>query len=389
MKVVELTAYHVRIPLKRTIKHASHARTETDNIVVRCLLSDRSQGFGEGLPREYVTGETVDSALELIKSSDLPAQMEDCRDFGAALALAERIKLAPVPGDERGCRGNAARCAVEIALLDAFGRAFGEPLSHVAKFLTPELYQPCERIRYSGIITSAKGMKARAVALAYRAYGFHQIKVKVGIPGFDDARRLRTIRHWVGRRMDIRVDANEAWRPEEAVRCIDDMRPADVSSVEQPVRHEDLSALAGIRAQVKTPIMLDESLCGMFDAERAVSLTACDLFNLRLSKCGGIIPTLRLAQFAKNHGVGYQLGCQVGETAILSAAGRGFAGSVADLRFVEGSYDRHLVAESLGLTDLTFRRGGWAPLLVGSGLGVDVDENALARVLVRKERLLG
>ena len=66
MKVVELTAFHVRIPLRRAIQHASHTRTETDNIVVRCLLDDRSEGFGEGLPREYVTGETIDSALELL-----------------------------------------------------------------------------------------------------------------------------------------------------------------------------------------------------------------------------------------------------------------------------------------------------------------------------------
>src|SRR5205085_3065118 len=138
-----------------------------------------------------------------------------------------------------------------------------------------------------------------------------------------------------------------------------------------------------------TPIMLDESLCSLIDAQTAVEQKACDLFNLRLSKCGGLIPSLRLAQFAKRHGMGYQLGCQVGESAILSAAGRAFAASVADIRFLEGSYDRHLVRESLSRTDLTFRRGGYAPLLVGSGLGVEIDEAALNRVTIRKERLLG
>jgi hypothetical protein len=80
-----------------------------------------------------------------------------------------------------------------------------------------------------------------------------------------------------------------------------------------------------IRKQVKTPIMLDESLCGMVDAERALAGGWCDLFNLRLSKCGGFIPSLRLAQFARQHGLCYQLGCQVGETAVLSSAGRHFA----------------------------------------------------------------
>src|SRR5947208_3625525 len=106
MRVKELTAWQVRLPLKKPIRHASHTRTETDNIIVRCQLEDGSEGFGEGVPREYVTGETIDSALRLLQQSELPAQLDDCRDFAAAIALAERLRLAPIPGDERQCRGN-------------------------------------------------------------------------------------------------------------------------------------------------------------------------------------------------------------------------------------------------------------------------------------------
>jgi muconate cycloisomerase len=87
--------------------------------------------------------------------------------------------------------------------------------------------------------------------------------------------------------------------------------------------------------------------------------------------------------------MGCQLGCQVGETALLSAAGRHFAATVTDLKYVEGSYDRHLVHEPLGTEDISFRRGGWAPILTGGGLGVTIDPAALERVSVRKETLLG
>jgi muconate cycloisomerase len=135
--------------------------------------------------------------------------------------------------------------------------------------------------------------------------------------------------------------------------------------------------------------MLDESLCGLEDARRAADRGTCDLFNLRLSKCGGFIPSLRLAQFARQRGLGCQLGCQVGETALLSAAGRAFAAGVAGLRYVEGSYDRHLVKEALGTKDLTFRWGGWAPALSEPGLGVQLDGGALERVTVRKVMLVG
>src|SRR5947209_3197015 len=138
LKVVELTALHVAIPLKRAIRHASHTRTSTDNLIVRCVLADGTEGYGEGVPRDYVTGETLDSSIQLLKQSDLPNQVEDCQSFLQAVDLAERLKMAPVPGDVRGCNGNAARCALELAILDAFGRHYGEGLTEVTRLLAPE-----------------------------------------------------------------------------------------------------------------------------------------------------------------------------------------------------------------------------------------------------------
>jgi muconate cycloisomerase len=387
VKIVELTAHHIRIPLRKAIRHASHSRSETDNILVRCVLDNRIEGHGEGVPREYVTGESIDSALDLLRRSDLPAQLEPCSDFGQAVALAERLRLAPVPGDDRACQGNAARCAVELAILDAYGQAFGASLSQVTRLLSPELYQELPRVRYSGAITSTRGLKLRLLAWLLWAYRFRQIKVKVGIAGQNDVGRLRVIRRRVGRRVDLRVDANEAWSAAEAVERIRELETFGISSVEQPVPHAQVAALAEVRRQVKTPIMLDESLCSRVDAERAVAQGTCDLFNLRLSKCGGFIPALRLAQLARKHGLGCQLGCQVGETAVLSAAGRHFASSVAGLRYLEGSYDRHLVRAALGTRDLTFGWGGWAPALPGPGLGIQLDSAAVQRVTCRKEAL--
>src|SRR5262245_48606460 len=126
LKVVALTAFAVRIPLVRPVRHALHTRDSTDNVIVCCRLDDGTEGYGEGVPRDYVTGETIDSAIALLQGSDLAAQLEPCADFAQAAALAERLRLRPVPGDERGCQGNAARCALELALLDAYGKRYGE-----------------------------------------------------------------------------------------------------------------------------------------------------------------------------------------------------------------------------------------------------------------------
>ncbi len=388
MKIIALHAYQIRIPLRRRIRHAAHTRTETDNLLVRCVLEDGTEGFGEGVPRDYVTGETITSAFDLLQRSDLAGQCEDCRDFESAVALAERLRLTPVPGDERGCEGNAARCAVELAILDAYGRHFGRSLSDVVRLLAPELYQPQPRVRYSGAITTARTTKTLAAAIIFRIYHFRQVKIKVGMEGYDDRRRLAMMRRWGGRKIDMRLDANEAWTPANVVERIRALEPYGISAVEQPVPHADTAVLREVRKQVRTPIMLDESLCSRFDAERAAEGQICDLFNLRLSKCGGFVPSLRLAQFAKQQGLGYQLGCQVGETAVLSAAGRHFAASVAGLRYLEGSYDRHLVREALATKDLTFGWGGWAKALPGPGLSIAIDPEALRRVTVREQTLL-
>jgi L-alanine-DL-glutamate epimerase-like enolase superfamily enzyme len=389
LKIKELTASVVRIPLRRPIRHASHRRTETDNVIVRCVLDDGTEGFGEGVPREYVTGESADGALDLLRRSDLAAQFEPCTDFPQAVALAERLRLAAVPGDDRQCQGNAAHCAVELAILDAYGKRFGQPLSAMTPLLAPDVAQRQGIVRYSGAITSARGFKLRLAIFILWIYGFHQVKVKVGIAGYDDVQRLRRIRSRLGGKIDLRVDANEAWSVAEAADRIRALEPCRISAVEQPVPHHDVARLAEVRKQVSTPLMLDESLCSMIDAERAVQGQTCDLFNIRLSKCGGFIPSLRLAQFAKKHGLGYQLGCQIGETAILSAAGRHFACSVGGIRYLEGSYDRHLVREALATRDITFTWGGKAAALPGPGLGVIIDPQALARVTVRKEAILG
>ncbi|MCE9532283.1 MAG: dipeptide epimerase [Planctomycetes bacterium] len=389
MKISELSAFVVRIPLRKPIKHASHTRSETQNVVVRCVLDDGTIGHGEGVPRDYVTGETADTAIELLKRSDLPAQFERCDDFKKAVAMADRLKLAPVPGDTRGVGGNAARCAVELAILDAYGRAYGEPLTVVSKIVAPEIYEFHDWVRYSGAITSARGLKARFAAWRMWIYGFKQVKIKVGIEGYDDVARFNVIRGRIGKKTDLRVDANEAWSADEAVDRISELEPFRITSVEQPIPHADVTQLARIRKRVKTPIMLDESLCGFVDAKNSIDNGLCDLFNLRLSKCGGFIPSLRLALLAREAGLGYQLGCQIGETAILSAAGRNFACSVANIRYLEGSYDRHLVKEALGKQDITFGWGGCAPALNSIGLGIMIDPQALARVTERKDVLLG
>ena len=388
-RVIELVLFHVRIPLRRQVRHASYSRELSDNLVVRATLDNGVVGFGEGVPRSYVTGETIEGAIEQLIKTDFRPQLESVADFEQAVSMIGRLDLWQPHADPRACYGNAARCAVELSLLDAYGKQFRQPLSRVTE-LVPEtgaIRQSVRRVRYSGAITAESDRKEFWSAVKTRIYGFRDCKVKVGVDGQNDRERLRRIRRILGRRVRIRIDANEAWKPNEIVTRLHELEPYAVASVEQPVPHEQVAALAEVRRQIHVPIMHDESLCSRADARAAIEQGTCDLFNIRLSKCGGFVNSLRIAALAHSSGLGYQLGCQVGETGILSAAGRHFATSVAGIRFLEGSYDRHLVEERLTREDMTFGYGGHARALGGCGLGVSIDEASLARVTQREERI--
>lgn len=387
MPIVELHARLVRLPLKRRVQHASFGRETSDNLVVACRLDDGTIGFGEGVPRPYVTGESPEGALAQFAATDWARMLAgiDPTGWPDVISLCSRI-APPVDGDDpRGIRANSLRAAVELSVLDAFGQRFGQPVSavtpHVAE--AAALAARHAQVRYSAAITAEGAWHERISAFKIRLYGFNHCKVKVGMPGGDDVARLGRIRRIVGSAMDLRLDANEAWPADQAAAQIRSLEFARISCVEQPVRHTEVASLAEIRRQVSVPVMLDESLAGPIDADAAIAGGTCDLFNLRLSKCGGFLACLRLAARAAQARLGFQLGCHPGESGILSAAGRHWAASVAGIRYVEGSYDRHLVRERLTQQDLTFGYGGLAPSICTPGWGIAIDQAALERVTLR------
>ncbi len=388
MRIAELSAFHVRIPLRKTVRHASHSRTSTETLVVRCRLDNGIEGWGEGLPRSYVTGDTIDTAFEQLRDTDLKQQLGAAfASLEDAITVAQSLRCEIRATNMRDCFGNAVRCAVELSILDAAARSEGKPLAAVTGLVAESagIRANRERVQYSAAFTTTSRRKAVKLAWIVRLTGFRLAKVKVGVDGVDDVAWLRTIRRNVGKQMDLRIDANEAWTCDNLVSKLQPLQQYGITAVEQPVPHEHVAGLAEVRKRIDTPIMLDESLCSLSDAHRAIEHGTCDLFNIRLSKCGGFVNSLKLAAIAHRGGLGYQLGCQVGETGILSAAGRHFAVSVADIRYLEGSYDRHLVRERLTVEDLTFGWGGYAAALKEPGLGITIDQQALQRVLVREE----
>lgn len=382
--------HHVAVPLKTKIRHASHERVESDSLIVRVTLDSGHVGHGEGVPRPYVTGETIETAFAALRRVDAAREIGEPADFASAVHRIAALQLPEIADDPRGMFGNAARAALELALLDAYGRLFGRSVGEAVRLLGESglgfFHEPMP-VRYSGAITAASPRKERISALKMRLNAFHQVKIKVGVPGQDDPERLAMLQKILGRRMDLRIDANEAWKASELndrVRPLLRYRP---TALEQPVAHAEVAALADLRPGLGVPVMLDESLCGIPDAERAIRDGLADVLNVRISKCGGLAPSLKIMAMAGRAGLRVQLGCHPGETGLLSAAGRHLASNVAGIRYVEGSYDRHVLASNVIAEDITFGFRGMARPLDGPGLGVTVVPEALARMTVNREEV--
>ncbi len=390
MRIHRLTAFQIPIALKRPVRHASHTRHANETLIIRCVMDDGSCGWGEGLPRPYVTGETVGSVWRHLEQTDF-SFLSDATFSGAdeASSLIDGFRLADVAADTgvdtRECFGNSVRCAMEIAILDAACRA--EQIS-LGDFIqqhpaASDVAATSDKVYYSGAVTSTTPRGQWISALKMKLFAFRQVKVKVGADGISDVDLLRRVRRIVGRKVDLRLDANEAWHCQEVASKIARLMMFGPTSLEQPVPHSEVAGLKQVRSQISVPIMLDESLCCLEDAQRAIAGGWCDFFNIRLSKCGGISHSLAIAALARKHGIGYQLGCQVGETGILSAAGRHFACNVPAIRYLEGSFDRFLVRDTLTEQDLTFDYGGKGKRLNGPGLSIDVNECRVRKLAVR------
>jgi L-alanine-DL-glutamate epimerase-like enolase superfamily enzyme len=390
MTISSLKLYRVAVPLKKVVRHASFERSESENLIARVTLDDGTTGYGEGVPRPYVTGETLETAFATLEAGDWARWVGRPANFGELVTRIGNLTFPEMAADPRGMAGNAARCALELAVLDAYSRRFGESLGRAIELANIEglrrTPQP-RRVRYSAAITAESPRGEAISAWKIWIYGFAQVKVKVGAKGQDDSRRLSRMRKILGQRIDLRLDANEAWPAAELLERVEPLRQFEPTALEQPVPHDEVDELAELRPKTGIPIMLDESLCGYPDAQAAVERGTADLLNVRLSKCGGILPSLRIIALAQRAGLGVQLGCHPGETSLLSAAGRHVASRVAGLRYIEGSYDRHILAANVTEQDLTFGYGGRARPLEGAGLGVDVCPDALEAITVMSREI--
>jgi L-Ala-D/L-Glu epimerase len=286
------------LELRRPFRIARGTQYQARNLLVEIEAGDELIGIGEAGPDSTgyygETRATMQAALEIFADvlGDDPLLVEDI------IAALDRTLF----------HGNtAAKSAVDMALYDLAGKILGVPLYRLLG-LNPAR-APVTSFTIS--IDSPEEMARQAAAAALQ---YSILKIKVGTP--QDLEMVRAIRAVTD--ATLRVDANAAWDPKEAIRIIEALAPYGIELVEQPVAAGDFEGLRLVRERSPIPIIADESCVTLADVPR---LAGCvDGINIKLAKCGGLRNAVAMIHAARAHHLGVMLGCMVSSSLAITAA---------------------------------------------------------------------
>jgi muconate cycloisomerase len=263
-----------------------------------------------------------------------------------------------------------------MALLDFLGQ---KETKNVLHYL-PKAYAT-EDIRYGGAIPIADQGIVLSICRATKEFDVADVRLKMGKDFRQNRRAIEILRQILGPDCDVRVDVNGDWDLGLLKQHLPLLEFHGVSVLEQPLPPHD-NAWKELRTMAwpkNLKFMADESVCSMEDMEDAITQRYFDIINVRLSKCGGFYSSLKIIERIRQAGLHYQVGCQLGESGILSAAGRALCAVSSDALYYDGSYDAFLLQKNLTTEHVTFSHGGKAAPLKGLGLGITVNRDNLKR----------
>ena len=311
MRISNISVGYIQIPLVTPFRTALRTVDSVNDLIVKITADNGLTGLGEAPPTAVITGDTKESIEAAIRGYIAPAIM------GMDLDHAEDIFAAM---EKSIAKNTTPKAAIDMALYDLMAKAKGLPLYRLLSEGRENLCRTKLTTDLTISLNSVEEMTADALKAAEQ--GYRILKVKVGRGGETDVERIRRIRAVTGKDTVIRVDANQGWTREEAVRTICMMEDAgtDIELVEQPVSCHDFKGLKYVSEKVATPVLADESVFSYEDAVRIIEEHAADMINIKLMKTGGIRQALRICEEAEKNGIPCMAGCMLESAVSVSAA---------------------------------------------------------------------
>ena len=359
--IASIVARSLEIPFKTAFSHASASRETTQSVWVEARTRDGAAGCGEGCPRDYVTGETLEGALAFVARLT-ESWLEEIFDL-ESLSMWTRQHRAEIDANP------AAWCAVELALLDAFSKQSGKTVE--ALLGVPEIGG---RFQYSAVIGDSAAKRFETELSRYRQAGFLDFKIKLSGDFQRDLDKVALMKAAGIAPDSVRADANNLWaNAEDAIQFLSrlDYR---FRAIEEPVRAGDHASMNRIAAHTGCSIILDESLLRADQLSWFADSPKHWVANLRISKMGGLIRSLELLDLVRRSGLRLIVGAHVGETSLLTRAALTIANAARALLIAqEGAFGTHLLEHDVIDPPIMFGRGGTldaSQLPVGYGFGL-------------------
>ena len=316
----------LNIPLEAPFKIAIGIKNSIQNVLVTIQLENGMEGYGEAAPLEPINGENQATAMATIKSCEEFLIGEDVRHYKEISVKLKSVFWAQA----------AARCAIEMAIIDAYTKTLNVPLY--------QFFGGAQRTIETDFtigIVSAETAKNSATNLAQR--GYHTIKTKVGNHIDEDIARILAIKEGAPK-CEIMIDANQGYSTQEALQFLEKLKENKVTPAlfEQPVLKHDLEGMRFIKNNTSIPIAADETVFTSADATAVAKSECADLINIKLMK-SGIVEALEIAAIARKSNIRLMIGCML-ETKLGLGCAAHFAAGLGGFEFVD--LDPHLYPDA-------------------------------------------
>ncbi len=350
LKITGFELYPLNIPLKKPFITALRRVEHIDDLLLVIHTDTELRGYGGACAVTAITGTTNADIIQELDTKVFPTLIRQPLQSSHLFDLLERLSLRP---ETRAC--------IDIGIHDLLAKIADQPLYAYLggknNLLSTDL-----------TISVASSEKMVQESLEAVAAGFKQLKIKLDADLSLNIQRLRQILRVLPGTIPLRLDPNQSLTFKQAVTLLESIPLDSIECIEQPFKADDIESLRSLRELSLVPVLADESLYDLNDALNLFKQGACDMFNIKLMKCGGIHEAQKIAAFAGEQRIACMMGSMLeGPVSLLAAAH--FSLSQPAITMID--MDSPLYLEAHPLLTPFYRDADTFHLAKNPGLGID------------------
>jgi L-Ala-D/L-Glu epimerase len=360
MKITHTEIYKLSIPM-HPFTIATGTMHFAQNIFLRVHTNAGIYGVGECSAFPMIVGETQATCFEMAKDF---AKLWKDKD---PLSIEEHMDEL----DRFTAFNSTIKSAFDMALFDL-----------AAKNAQVPLYQFLGGNKKEMETDLTIGIDEPAImaqkAIEFKDMGVRIVKIKLGKNPKDDIERVKQIREAVGKKLVLRIDANQGWNFEEAKKALTGIKDFDIQFCEQPMRVWEDGKLPELKKISAIKLMADESVYDHHDAARLIQSNACDYVNIKFAKSGGILEAKKINAICQENNIPCMMGGMLESRVALTAFAH-FAMAHNNIVFYD--MDTCLLGHKVDpvIGGLNYN-GFFIELPNAFGIGADVDESFLKKL---------